>query len=98
MDVAAGLKLSLGGFAKIEGPFVASIGYGAKVSKKAESELNLYGLKLENISIAEVKQSVAEMKNTPIKLTNDGVKLVTGALTLQTIGTKMITSGLHINL
>lgn len=98
LDVAAGLKLSLGGFAKIEGPFVASIGYGAKVSKKPESQLNLYTLKVENIALAEVKQSFAEMKNTPIKLTTDGVKLVTGALTLQTIGTKMITSGLHINL
>ncbi len=106
VDVATGLRLSLGqathikvgGFAKLEGPFVASVGYGAKLSKKPEVQLNQYALKLENISIAEVKQSVAEMKNTPIQLTNDGLKLVTGSVSLQTLATKMVTSGLNITM
>ena len=107
VDVAAGLKLSLGmaahikvgGFAKVEGPFVASIGYGVKLSKKPSLQLNQYTLKLENVSAAEIKSVTAELKHTVAKLKKEELHMSSfGVFMENTLGPKMMQSVLHLHL
>ena len=107
VDVAAGLKLSLGmaahikvgGFAKVEGPFAASIGYGVKLSKKPEVQLNQYALKLENVSVAEIKSVTAELKQTVAKLKKEELHMSNfGVFMENTLAARMIQSALHLHL
>ena len=106
MHIGAGLKLflaasasiKLGGFVKVEGPFVASVGYGAKIDKKAELHANLYSLKMENISLIEVKQSAAEFKNTPMKVKTEGVAMRLGTVKISSLATRLAIHSLHINM
>ena len=106
MHIGAGLKLFLaasvtiktGGFVKVEGPFVATVGYGVKISKKPGIQLNLYDLKIEAISAAEVKDVKMEIKNAAIKLTQKNVELAIGQASIKSIAARLISSNIHVHM
>ena len=99
LTVGGAMHYKIGGFLKVEGPFVASIGYGAKLSKKPETQFNVYGLKVEKINIAEIKQAMAGFSNTFVKLNKHEVRMSTFGVALEnTIGAKMITNTMSLHL